>query len=54
MNHETLLIPVADNMELDYLTSMVREVNASEVAPEEQLSDNVYIYRRATDSIELA
>lgn len=52
--HETLLIPVADNMELDYLASMVREVNASEVAPEEQLSDNVYIYRRATDSIELA
>ena len=52
--HETLLIPVADNMELDYLTSMVREVNATQVTPEEQLSDNVYIYRRATDSIELA
>ena len=52
--HETLLIPVVDNMELDYLTSMVREVNATQVAPEEQLSDNVYIYRRATDSIELA
>ena len=49
-----LVIPVADNMELDYLTSMVREVNATQVTPEEQLSDNVYIYHRATDSIELA
>ena len=52
--HETILVPVSDQMELDCLKSMVREVNATQVAPEEILSDNVYIYHRDTDKICLA
>jgi hypothetical protein len=52
--HETLLVPVSDQMEVEYLRSMVREVNATQVAPEEVLSDDVYIYRRADDKITLA
>lgn len=52
--HETLLVPLSDQMEVEYLRSMVREVNATQVAPEEVLSDNVYIYRREDDKIALA
>ena len=52
--HETLLVPVSDQMDVEYLRSMVREVNSTQVAPEEVLSDNVYVYRRADDRIALA
>ncbi len=52
--HETLLVPVSDQMEVEYLRSMVREVNATQVAPEEVLSDNVYVYRKDDDEIALA
>ncbi len=52
--HETLLIPVYKEMQIEYLRSMVREVNATQVAPEEVLSDNVYIYHREDDKISLA
>ena len=48
------MIPVSDQMEVEALRSMVREVNATQVAPEEVLSDNVYIYRREDDKISLA
>lgn len=52
--HEILLVPVSKEMQIEYLRSMVREVNATQVAPEEVLSDNVYIYRREDDKISLA
>lgn len=40
--HEMLLIPHADDWEESDLSSMVREVNLTEVAPEERLTDRVY------------
>ena len=40
--HEMLLIPHADNWEESELSSMVREVNLTEVVPEERLTDRVY------------
>ena len=52
--HETLLVPVSKDMDVEYLRNMVREVNATQVAPEEVLSDNVYVYHRADDRIALA
>ena len=52
--HETLLIPQSEIMDVDYLRQMVNEVNSTEVAPEEILSNHVYRYSRETDSIELA
>ena len=52
--HETLLVPVSEEMDVESLRSMVREVNATQVAPEEVLSDNVYIYHREDDKIALA
>lgn len=52
--HETLLIPVNADMDVEYLRDMVRTVNRTEVAPDEILSDNVYYYNRLTDRVELA
>lgn len=52
--HETLLIPATDQMDIEVLRSMVRDVNEAELAPEEVLSDNVYVYRREDDKVVLA
>ena len=42
--HETLLLPADGGMEPDALIQIVHEVNASTVAAEEVLSENVYRY----------
>ena len=42
--HELLVVPVNMGMEVGQLKEMVTSINASEVALEEQLSDNVYRY----------
>lgn len=42
--HELLVVPKQDGMELSDLEAMVQEVNATQVAPEEKLSDHVYEY----------
>lgn len=41
--HEVICVPV-DVSSVEDLTAMVQSVNAGQVAPEEQLSDNVYMY----------
>lgn len=52
--HECITVPVSTEMPLKAIASMVREVNSKEVAPEEVLSDNVYIYRRETNEVSIA
>ena len=52
--HETLLIPVNSDMDIEYLRDMVRTVNRTEVAPDEILSDSVYYYNRLRDRVEIA
>ena len=52
--HETLLIPVSDQFDVETLRAMVCEVNMTQVAPEEQLSDQVYLYSRECDVIRIA
>ena len=42
--HELLVVPVNMGMDVGQLKEMVTSINASEVALEEQLSDNVYRY----------
>lgn len=42
--HELLIKKAEDTVSPDELLQMVREVNATEVMPEEVLSDNVYLY----------
>lgn len=42
--HETLIVPKDAGMELNELEQMVQEVNYTQVAPEERLSDHIYEY----------
>lgn len=42
--HETMIVPKDAGLELDELEQMVQEVNYSQVAPDERLSDHVYEY----------
>ena len=46
--HEVLLLPARDGGMPEELDEMVREINSSEVSPEEVLSDHVYYYGRKT------
>lgn len=49
--HEVLLFPVRDEIDTAYLNEMVREINRNEVAPEDVLSDSIYMYKLESDSI---
>lgn len=49
--HETLIVPKRDGMELSDLETMVREVNSTQVAEHEQLSDHVYAYDAVTHEL---
>ena len=42
--HECLVAPVEEGQDFEEFKDMVQAVNASEVEPEDKLSDNVYIY----------
>lgn len=52
--HEIIMVPDNGSMDADDIRSMVVDVNSSQVAPEEVLSDSVYLYSRDNDSITLA
>lgn len=49
--HETLIVPFNDALDTEQLKQMVHEVNSTQVAPDEILSDNVYIYDYDTHRI---
>ena len=49
--HEVILIPAYDHDSYDELTSMVKEVNSTQLSKEEILSDHVYFYSRETGQI---
>ena len=50
--HEMILIPLfTDDMES--LSQMVKEVNATQLKPEDVLSDHAYVYRRVDNTISM-
>ncbi len=49
--HEVLIVPKREGMELSDLEAMVQEVNATQVAPNEVLSDHVFEYDPETKEI---
>jgi hypothetical protein len=49
--HEIILIPYQKDMSKQVLSDMVREVNRTQVAPEEVLSDKVYLYSKKHHAI---
>lgn len=51
--HETLFVSVSFGADERGLAAMVRDVNATQVAADEVLSDNVYRYNRVTDRVEM-
>lgn len=51
--HELILLPDDGREEVKALKSMVEEVNADHVAPEERLSNNVYYFDRFDNKVSL-
>ncbi len=53
--HELIVVPagVAGYTGINHLKEMVKEVNATQVEPEEYLSDNVYFYNRQTGRLKI-
>lgn len=51
--HEVILLPLRGNGNFKELRDMVHEVNRTHLSMEEFLSDNIYLYRRDTDNIEI-
>ena len=49
--HETLIVPKSSGMKLKDLEQMVQEVNQTQVAEEERLSDHVYEYDAKTHEL---
>lgn len=52
--HETLLLPYEDFFDVDEIREMVQQINASEVAEEDRLSGQVYLYKRSEDRMIVA
>ena len=52
--HELLIVPDTKEMDFRVLEGMVREVNETQVAPEDKLTDNVYHYDSKDKVFELA
>lgn len=51
--HEMMLLPYGGEAMIPELSWLVREVNRSEVAEDEVLSDHLYVYRRDTGRLEV-
>lgn len=51
--HEILLVPDTGDVDLQHLKDMVRDVNATQVSPEEKLTDSVYHYDSKAKIFEL-
>ncbi len=49
--HEVILVPLTGEERMESYSDMVREVNRSQVAPEDVLSDHAYYYSREKDEI---
>ncbi len=54
--HEILILPVseAEGMDVDGLRNLIRMVNDTEVAPNEYLSDNAYLFCKDTGELKIA
>lgn len=49
--HECILMPSSETVNLQWLKEIVREVNDTEINPEERLSDSLYLYLAKEDRI---
>ena len=51
--HEILAIGAVPGLEIEELVGIVREVNRTQVRPEERLSDQIYRYRGPEKGVEM-
>lgn len=51
--HECIALKVNDDLDPKILRALVRKINYTEVKPEEVLSDNLYVYRRAAGCLSI-
>jgi hypothetical protein len=49
--HECIVTPINIGIDTNELETMVREINETEVDPEDQLSDKIYRFKRSTRQI---
>lgn len=49
--HEFIALPNLNDMDKDYLLDMIRDVNTTQLAPSEVLSDNFYYYDRTKEEL---
>lgn len=52
--HEILLVPANGSVDLEYMKSVVKEVNQMDVKKEEWLSDDIYFFRRDCEALMVA
>lgn len=52
--HEVIVLKLETGEDINFFRNLVAEINATEVAPEEVLSNNVYIYNRNLDKLIIA
>jgi hypothetical protein len=52
--HECIIVPDTGNINAEDLGAMVKDVNSTQVAPDEVLSDNVYFYDREEKNLCIA
>ncbi len=51
--HEVIIVPASSGAGQEDLEAMVREINTTQVLPEEILSDRVYYYERKSHRLSL-
>ena len=49
--HEVILLPLEGSMDIGQLSQMVQQVNATQLSPEEVLSDHAYLYLRHENKV---
>ena len=49
--HEVILLPMKSDFDIGELSQMVRQVNATQLSPEEVLSDHAYLYLRSQNQV---
>ena len=52
--HETILLPLTKDYCQEYFSNMVKEINETQVAPTEILSNTIYLYDLETDTISIS
>ena len=52
--HELIAVPATEDVDVQFLRDTVCEINATQVSPDEVLSDNVYFYNVKTGELKIA